>query len=215
MKIVYDDNIGITVTKDLAIRFIMLEREKNLIQEAKSGESKAFEALYNHYITPIYRFIYMRVSQTQEAEDLTHEVFVSAWQSIGTYTDKGFPFSSWLYQIARNKVIDHYRTKKNHTSVDEIEGDFLKSDSNIELDLENILSIEKVKSLIQKLTPDQQDVILMRFMNDQSHKDIAKVMKKSEGAVRLMQHRAINTLKKLSSKKPKTKSIFPNIQEML
>ena len=160
----------------------------------------------------------MKVSHAEEAEDLTHEVFMSAWQNIGSYKSKGFPFSSWLYQIARNRVIDHYRTKKFHTDIESVEGEVAGLEAKIEIDLENSLSLEVVKAMLQKLTPEQQDVILMRFMEERTHKEIAAAMKKSEGSVRLMQHRAVNTLKRLinGKKSEKSKSIFPNkIQEML
>ena len=92
----------------------MLESEKVYIKKAKSGNQEAFGALYDHYLPSIYRFILLKVSNRAEAEDLSHEVFLSAWKNIPGYKDKGFPFSSWLYQIARNAVIDFYRTSKKN-----------------------------------------------------------------------------------------------------
>lgn len=175
----------------------MIEGEHNLIQRAKKGEKECFGQLYDHYITPIYRFVLVKVNSKAEAEDLTHEVFLSAWQNIKGYKHKGFPFSSWLYQIARNKVIDHYRTKKIHTSFDSLDEDILKIVGVAEEKMDKMLNLEKVKEAIAKLSPEQQDVVIMKFVEDLSNEEIAQALKKSEGAVRLLQHRAINNLKQL------------------
>ncbi len=177
----------------------MLEDEEKIIKAAQLGETEAFNKLYSHYISPIFRFVYMKVSHQEEAEDLTHEVFLTAWQNIPNYQFKGFPLSSWLYQIARNRVIDHYRLKKNTISLEQADPDaeLIKINSSAETDLDTSLSLVKIRAAMKKLTGDQQDVILMRFMEELSHKEIAAAINKSEGAVRLIQHRAINELKKL------------------
>lgn len=177
----------------------MLEDEDKLIRGAKQGKNECFDKLYSHYLPPIYRFIYMKVSRREEAEDLTHEVFLNAWQNVKGYKLQGFPFSSWLYQIARNRVIDYYRLQKNHVPIEMVDADAepVKFQSSIETELDLGISLEKVRFAMQGLSQDQQDVLLMRFMEDLSHEEIALAMKKSEGAVRLIQHRAINELKKL------------------
>ena len=112
----------------------MLEGEENLIKGASRGNTNDFDTLYSHYVAPIYRFIYMKVTHRQEAEDLTHEVFLSAWQNITRYKSRGFPFSSWLYQIARNRVIDHYRLRKPNVGLDSIESnaELVKIQSSVE-----------------------------------------------------------------------------------
>lgn len=180
----------------------MLEDEIKLILAAKQGESASFDKLYSHYLPPIYRFIYMKVSHREEAEDLTHEVFLSAWLNIPHYEPQGFPFSSWLYQIARNRVIDHYRTKKPQTSLDDgsVDAELIKTVSRLDEKLDDSLDLEIIRQAIKKLTHDQQDVLLMRFMEDLSHQEIAAAINKSAGAVRLIQHRALNELKKNLSK---------------
>jgi len=99
----------------------MLDGEYKVIKGAQKGNSESFGILYDHYSHQIYRFILMRVSHKQEAEDLTHEVFLNAWQNIDNYDYRGLPFSSWLYRIARNRVIDHYRTKKEVVSIDNVD----------------------------------------------------------------------------------------------
>ncbi len=175
----------------------MLDGELNLIREAQKGKKEAFGPLYDHYVAPIYRFVYVKVTDKEEAEDLTHEVFLSAWQNLKGYKHQGFPFSSWLYQIARNKVIDHYRTKKTHTSFENVDEDLLSIVGVVENDLEKVLALDKVKEAIAQLNQEQQDVIIMKFIEDLSNEEIANTMSKTEGAVRLLQHRAINNLKEI------------------
>ncbi|MDP2695654.1 MAG: RNA polymerase sigma factor [bacterium] len=173
----------------------MVEEEDNLIQLSKDGDAGSFGELYSHYLPQIYRFVVLKVSQRQLAEDLTHEVFMSAWQNIGRYASQGFPFSSWLYQIARNRVIDHYRTQKHHSSIDDIDEDVFRTHGFDELKLDNELDIKKIRQAMKHISPEQQDVILMKFVEDLSHQEIAAALDKSEGAIRLLQHRGINKLK--------------------
>jgi len=175
----------------------MLEGENNHIKQAQKGNSEGFGALYDHYMAPIYRFILMKVSSRQEAEDLAHDVFMSAWQNIHSYTPQGHPFSSWLYQIARNKVIDHYRLKKPTADIENIDSSFIKVLDASEQNIDFGFNLVKVRQAITKLTPDQQDVVIMRFIEDLTHQEIAAALERSEGAVRLLQHRAINNLKSL------------------
>lgn len=179
----------------------MLDGEQNLIRRAKRGEKEPFGQLYDHYIAQIYRFILMKTNNKVEAEDLTHEVFLSAWQNLQSYKFQGFPFSSWLYQIARNKVIDYYRTKKSHTSLENLDENILQVVGVVENRLDKVLEIEKVREAISQLGSEQQDVIIMKFVEDLSNEEIANALGKSEGAVRLIQHRAINNLKELIWKK--------------
>lgn len=175
----------------------MLEGEQNLIGEAKKGDGGAFGKLYDHYIEPIYRFVLIKTGSKHEAEDLTHEVFLSAWQNLKNYRFQGHPFSSWLYQIARNKVIDYYRTRKAHTSFDGLDEEVLKIVGVVENNLEATLAMDSVKKAIAQLGQEQQDVIIMKFIEDLSNEEIATALNKSEGAVRLLQHRAINNLKEI------------------
>lgn len=175
----------------------MLEAEKQYIQEAKKGDKEAFGALYDHYLPQIYRFILFKVSQKDEAEDLTHEVFLSAWKNMPSYRMKGFPFSSWLYQIARNAVIDSYRTTKHHVQIEMVDENNLQTIPSSQEEVNTILEMEKARKCIAQLRPDYQDLIVMRFIEEMPNDEIAAALNKSEGAVRLMQHRAIKELKEI------------------
>ncbi|MEK9154666.1 MAG: sigma-70 family RNA polymerase sigma factor [Patescibacteria group bacterium] len=174
----------------------MLDGEKNIIERAIGGEASAFGLLYDHYQPQIYRFVYLKVSHREEAEDLTHQVFLSAWQNITKYQYQGHLFSSWLYSIARNKVIDHYRTRKPLTNIEFVAETEIQINSNGELNLDGRIEMEKVKKAIVSLLNDtEQDVIIMKFVEDLSQKEIAEIINKSEGAIKVIQHRALKKLK--------------------
>jgi len=173
----------------------MIDGEEQIVIRAIQGEASAFGLLYDHYQPKIYRFVLVKVSRREEAEDLTHQVFLSAWQNISRYEQRGFPFSSWLYQIARNQVIDFYRVKKGDIGLDTIDPETFESEDKLGMQTELKLEFARVTQAIQKLKPDYQDVIILRFIEDLPIKEVAAAMDKSEGAIKLLQHRAIKHLK--------------------
>ena len=175
----------------------MLDGENKLISLSIRGEASAFGSLYDHYQPKIYRFVLIKVSRREEAEDLTHQVFLNAWQNIASYEPRGFPFSSWLYRIARNLVVDYYRTRKSDLSLDEIDPEYFAHHALSDTALDNAFTLDRVRQAIQKLKPEYQDVIIMRFVEDFSIKEIAATLDKSEGAVKLIQHRAVQQLKRI------------------
>lgn len=175
--------------------------EEKLIKKAQKGENEAFAKLYDFYIEKIYRFIYIKTSNKSDAEDLTQQVFLSAWQSIKSFRYEGHPFSSWLYKIARNLVIDYYRKKKpQEIEFSELLFELEEVKVNFEKDFDKNLLIEKVKSVLKRLPVEQQDVIILKFIDNLSNKEIAKILNKSEGAIRVLQHRALKQLKNYFNK---------------
>jgi RNA polymerase sigma-70 factor (ECF subfamily) len=170
------------------------DNEKQLLDSAIRGEASAFGLLYDKYQPKLFRFIFLKVSQREEAEDLTHQVFLSAWQNIETFEDQGLPLSSWLYKIARNKVIDFYRTKKQITSIESIPDEILSISTENQLDTK--IGVETVYKALQKLPSDYQEIILMRFIEGLSPTEISKITGKNNGAVRVLQFRALRQLKK-------------------
>lgn len=181
----------------------MLDGEKTIIEHAVRGESSAFGLLYDHYMPKIYRFVLIKVSQREEAEDLTHQVFLHAWQNIQNYRNFGFPFSSWLYRIARNQVIDHYRTKKSEVGLDQVNPELFPDSVNSSALAEQNLELSRVREALANLKPEYQDVIMMRFVEELSLKETASAIKKSEGAVKLIQHRALKQLKAVLAEREK------------
>jgi RNA polymerase sigma-70 factor (ECF subfamily) len=175
------------------------ENIKELVKKAKEGFPNAFAEIYDCYFSQIYRFIFLRVNNREEAEDLSQQVFVKAWESIRDFQEKGFPFSSWLYRIARNLVIDFYRTKKQTTELNE---NILIEDSSSEVDNRLFVSFvgKEISKAFNFLTSEQKEVIILRFVQDLSYREIAKIMDKNQPALRILQYRAINKLKNILDK---------------
>lgn len=169
--------------------------EEQLIKRAKKGDSEAFGQLYHKYIKQIYRFIYLRVRSKEDAEDITHQVFLSVWRKVPDYKFKGHPFSSWLYRIANNAVIDYYRTSRQHQDIDTVPDSSVSENPELDRKLDLNWDMVVVKQAIAKLELDQQNVIILKFVNDFSNKEIADVLGKTEGAIRVIQHRAIKRIK--------------------
>lgn len=168
--------------------------ETDLIQRAMSGEQNAFAMLYDAYIEQIYRFIYFRVSDAQTAEDLTSQVFLKAWDKLSSYQIRGLPFSAWLFRIARNGVIDYYRTFKETTP---LEPDVIaRPDPAADVDekVERRLEAEEVRLALQHLTEDQRQVLTLRFIEGLSTEEVAQVIGKRQGAVRALQMRGLQAL---------------------
>ncbi len=180
-----------------------LEDESRLVDLAKSGDGEAFSQLYEAYFDRVYRFIFFRVTDDQIAEDLAAQVFLKAWENLHRYHPKG-PFLAWLYAIARNTVIDSYRTRKPVVSLDEAAPIALQDDrldDRLQLEFE----IEALRAAMQQLTQEQQEVITLKFMADYDTAQIAREMGKSEGAIRALQMRALQALARVMKNEKKHK----------
>ncbi|MFA5173255.1 MAG: RNA polymerase sigma factor [Candidatus Paceibacterota bacterium] len=175
----------------------MIEKEENLIRQACAGKRESFGELYDFHQPRIYRFIFLKVGNREESEDITHQVFLSAWQNIKSFRIKEVPFSSWLYKIAKNKVIDYYRSKKPVSSFESMDENAIESSSFPELLAEKSMELERIRNAMAKITEEQQDVLIMRFVEDLPIKEVALALDKSIGAVKLIQFRAVNKLKKI------------------
>jgi RNA polymerase sigma-70 factor (ECF subfamily) len=175
------------------------QSEKILIDRAIAGDANAFGELYTRHLDPIYRYIFFRVGEQEEAEDLTETVFLKAWEAIPGYKDFGNPFSSWLYRIAHNMVVDFHRkikTVPNRLEADEPIEIVDESLNTLGMVIEAEQYVELGKAIAQ-LTAEQQQVIVLRFIEDMSHAEIAKIIGKNEGTCRMIQHRALVALSKL------------------
>ena len=164
--------------------------EASLVRRARSGDSVAFGQLYDASVDRIYRYVFFRVTDTEVAEDLTSEVFLKAWENLHRYRPGG-PFLAWLYTIARNTVIDHYRTRKPSVSLDQT---ILKQDSGLDDRLDLRHDVETLKQAMEHLTNEQREVLTLRFIAEMDTGEIARRMRKSEGAIRALQMRALQAL---------------------
>lgn len=174
-----------------------LPDERRVVNQARSGDPEAFAQLYDAYIERVYRFIFFRVTDVQMAEDLTSQVFLKAWENIGRYRPKG-PFLAWLYAIARNTVIDHYRTHKQTVSLDEA-APVAVQDDKLDQQLELQFEMKSVQEAMQNLTEEQQEVLMLKFIAEFDTGQIARRMGKSEGAIRALQMRALQALARVMS----------------
>ena len=182
----------------------MLEDEQELVKRAKGGEAEAFGSLYDYYLPKIYRFVLLKVSHREEAEDLTHQTFLKALHNINQYDFRGHSFGSWLYRIARNAVIDRHRKSNPVFSLDDLTLDIPARDRSPEELTESRIESEALLEAIRELKEIEQEVLLMRFVEELSTKEVARIVKKTEGAVKLIQHRALKNLAKILENGGKT-----------
>ncbi len=169
-----------------------------LLAKAKKGDQAAFGQLYNQYFEKIYRFIYYRVGHKEIAEDLAEDVFLKVLSKISSVNEDS-SFEAWLYQIARNQVIDYYREKKLTVSLDGLENT-LEYETNI-IDIINLKEQQKIfLRLLKELNTEQQIILKLKFLEEFTNQEIAEQLHKSEGTIRVIQHRAIAKLKELTKK---------------
>lgn len=174
--------------------------EATLVEYAIAGDTDAFGELYLLHLDAIYRYIYYRVGNANDAEDLAEQVFLNAWEALPCYKRRGIRFSSWLYRIAHNVVVDYHRRQKPTVSMPSLE----KVDWEDEqpTSLERVIEAEEASALataIAQLPEEQQQVIVLRFIEGLKHTEVARIIGKSEGACRVIQHRALTALNQLLS----------------
>ncbi len=178
----------------------LLPEEARLVDQAKSGDTEAFAQLYDAYAERVSRYVYFRVSEDYEMEDLVSQVFLKAWENLEHYKTGSSPFVAWLYTIARNLVIDHYRTAKKTLPLEEVMA--LPSDRNMpDEEVQARFDLEELRDALQFLTVDQQQALVLKYIAGLSNESIAKVMNKQEGTVRGLQMRGLQTLAKYMKEK--------------
>lgn len=168
---------------------------ENLLIKAKKGETAAFGEIYNLFFKRIYTFIYYRVSHKETAEDLAEEVFLKAYTKLSS-VKSAKSLEAWLYQIARNLVIDYYRGKKEQLGLEAVENSLVYEDTILDtLDLSHQQAV--INKLMRNLPADYQQILRLKFFENLNNEVIAELTGKSEGAVRVIQFRAIAKLKEL------------------
>ena len=175
------------------------EEVEDLVRRAQQGHSEAFAGLYEAYYDKIYRYVMFKTGDTLEAEDLTEEVFLRMLESIGSFKWQGYPFTSWLFRIAHNLVIDYYRKagRQKKTSLDDAMRVVGTDNVDVDRKLDVELSIKEVKEAMGGLTRLQQEVLSLRFAGRLSVAETAEAMGKKENAVKALQHAAIKKLRTL------------------
>lgn len=173
-----------------------MQEEQELVKRAVQGDQDAFARLYESHFDRIYRYVVLKIGNMAEAEDMAQQVFIKAYESMGSYRWQGIPFSAWLFRIAHNQMVDFVRKESKKHTVPFDESLPVLSNSDPEHDAEVKIEMEKVVLASRKLTRAQREVINLRFAGGLSIAEAAKTMRKSEGAIKALQHSAILALRK-------------------
>lgn len=180
---------------------ISQRKERALIRSSIDGDSEAFEALYLHYMEKIYRYIYFRVGDEAQAEDMTEDVFVRAWEALPNFKLSESRFSSWLYTIAHNLLVDHYRRRNPaQISTDDL-ARYADPGDLPERIVGKKQEFDVLAKSIMQLDDLEQQVLLLRFVEGLSHREIAAIIGKSQTASRVIQHRALKSLRALLARR--------------
>jgi len=168
---------------------------KKQIDEQRKKESR-LASLYDEYFDRIAHYIYVRIGDRNEAEDLAGDVFVKALESLKSYKERGIPMQAWLFRIAHNASVDHLRKKGRVTTVPIEEVTIMTREDPVAV-AEKSIEMGKVNEAMQKLTPEQREVVQLRFFGGLSSKEVGAILRKSDGAVREMQRAAVEKLRTL------------------
>lgn len=168
---------------------------ERLVQQARDGDVGAFGQLFDHYGEPIYRYIASRVNRPSDAEDLTQVVFVKALEALPRYESRGIPFGGWLFRLARNTVIDHVRTRRDHADIEAL-AEQPGADPGPEAIVVARDEMATISTALATLTDEQRDTINLRFFGGLSAREAADVLGKHEGTIRGLQFRAITALRR-------------------
>ena len=167
-----------------------------VLAQASQGDRDAFGVLYQKYVGRIYNYIYYRTGSIHDAEDLTARVFFRAMRHIRTYTDRGLPFSAWLYRIAHNLVANWHRDNNRRKEITLDDAIISKHNGDLpESELMSLEEREKLFSLLKCLPDDRQQLIILKFVEQMSNAEIGQVMGKTEGAVKSLYHRTLLALR--------------------
>lgn len=166
--------------------------DAELVSRAKAADPQALTIIYERYASAIYRYIYYRVCDNELAEDLRAEVFLRMLEGIHRYEDRGWPLSAWLYRIAHDRTVDSLRRRRSRAQLP------LEYWNGVSEGPEHVVNVrldcEEVHHVITRLTDDQRRVIQMRFMQEMSVQEVARELGRTEGAVKALQHRGLQTM---------------------
>jgi RNA polymerase sigma-70 factor (ECF subfamily) len=171
-------------------------KDEEVLALASQGDKEAFGVLYERYVERIFNYVYYRTGNLHEAEDLTARVFQRAMNHIHNYTDRGVPFSAWLYRIAHNLVANWHRdrSRKQEIPINDLPVLPSKGD-HPETKLVHSQEQESLLRLIRRLPPDRQQLLILKFVEDMSNAEVGQIMGRSEGAVKSLYHRTLLALR--------------------
>jgi RNA polymerase sigma-70 factor (ECF subfamily) len=171
--------------------------EQALVLAAQRGDEQAFGELYDAYVDRIYRYIYYRVSTPEIAQDLTSEVFLRMVEGLPGYQYRELPLLAWLYRIAHARIVDHYRRSRRRANDEDIEALNLGTETDLDGAMMTRYHQQEVRNALSLLTDEQQQVIVLRFIEGHGLQKTADLLGKTIGAVKVMQHRALQSLNRV------------------
>lgn len=170
------------------------QTEHQLMQELGKGE-EAFEKLYHHYFPLVYGFVYKRTGHRETTEDLVSIIFLKAFSNAGKFQDKGFSFGSWLFRIATNTIIDHYKKAQNRRETP-LEFDIAHDVEDQSHNIDNNIKREKILEALNKLPDKYQKIIYLKYFAEMETDEISQAMEIKTNNVRVILHRAIKSFQK-------------------
>ncbi|MBZ0288023.1 MAG: sigma-70 family RNA polymerase sigma factor, partial [Anaerolineae bacterium] len=168
--------------------------EKRRLNQAQRGDADAFAALYRENVQAVFRYIVHRVNDHRLAEDLTADVFTRALEGLSGYRDQGKPFIAWLYRIAHDRVIDHYRRVGRRRAESDIDDEPLAVETDMDAGMLRRQAAQALRRAIAELTDEQQQVIILRFIEGYRIETVAEIMGKQPNAIKALQFRALRSL---------------------
>jgi RNA polymerase sigma-70 factor (ECF subfamily) len=169
---------------------------RQLVDRAQQGDRDALEELYLIHFDRIYSYLHMTVGNKHDAEDLTTQTFLKMLESIGKFRWQSAPFSAWLFRIAHNLSMDHFRARRRWQPEEEVPEPIGSEEPSAELEAMQSIGRQSMLELIDKLSPEQQQVLTLKFVFNFANADVAKIVDKTEGAIKSLQHRALASLQK-------------------
>lgn len=171
-----------------------MQQDSELVSAYLAGDTRAFTELYERYVERIYNFVYFKVHQRELAEDLTSQTFMKAFERMNQFRDDRGTFSAWIHTIARNGITDHFRSL--HTSKPLEDAWDLASDDDTAKHATDDIAVEQIRSVLQTLSADQRDVLLLRLWNGYSFAEVADALGKTEAACKMAYKRGIERVRK-------------------
>jgi RNA polymerase sigma-70 factor (ECF subfamily) len=188
--------INVDIATAQAIPLEQMAPIPDVIERARSGDRAAFGELYDTHVDAVYRYVLYRVREPSDAEDLASEVFTRAFANIHRYRWQGKSFLAWLYTIARNAVTDRRRRERPTVDLDDAYGVAEEGPTAHDRAVRGE-QVDALRGAVKHLTTEQQEVLVLRFVENMSSRQVAKVLGKNEGAIRALQFRALGRLRKL------------------
>jgi RNA polymerase sigma-70 factor, ECF subfamily len=177
------------------------ENVRKLVELAQAGDRSALEQLYLIHFDRIYGYLHMSVGNRHDAEDLTTQTFLKMLESIGKFRWRSSPFSAWLFRIAHNLAMDHFRARRRWQPEEEVPEPSGAEEPSAEMEAMQSIGRQSMMELIERLSPEQQQVLTLKFVFNFPNAEVATILGKTEGAIKSLQHRALASLQRQIAQK--------------